>query len=75
MSDSEADTLLLGKHWQSHQVCRFYYCCAADSQANEDKYQLDNNLKIAKFEDFASAVTAYWGHIYFQELAAFQPYV
>ena len=36
------------------KVLRFSGCCSADSQADEDQNQLNNNLKIAKLEDFAS---------------------
>ena len=32
-------------HWQKSQVSRFFGCCTADSKADEDQNQLNNNLK------------------------------
>ena len=49
-------------HWQNPQVCQFSGCCAADSQAEEDQNQLNNNLKMAKLEDFVSPCQGLPGH-------------
>ena len=34
-------------------VCQFPGCCIADSQTDDDRNQLYNNLKIAKLKDLA----------------------
>ena len=42
------------KYVQGPSVHPFSNCCTADSQSNEDKNQLHNNLKTAKLKDFVS---------------------
>jgi len=45
------------RNWQNPQVCPFSGCCTADSQANMNQNQLNNNLKFAKQELRQSLVT------------------
>ena len=45
---------LIGSHWQKSQVRQFFGCSTADSQADEDQNQLNNNLKINELQTFAS---------------------
>ena len=46
---------------QNPQVRRFSGHCATDSRTNEGQYQLNNNLKLAKLEDFVSPDAPSWG--------------
>ena len=45
---------LIYGHWQKSQVRRFFGCCTADSQADKDQNQLNNNFKIVQLETSAS---------------------
>ena len=43
---------LIDSHWQKSQFRRYFGCCTADSQADEDQQQLNNNKKIYELETF-----------------------
>ena len=46
--------LVFISHWQKSQVCLYFGCCTADSQAEKDQNKLNNNLKSVNLETFAS---------------------
>ena len=48
----------INSHWQKSQVCLFFCCCTADSQADEDRNKLNNNHTINKLETFAIDCTS-----------------
>ena len=45
---------IISSHWQKSQVRPNFACCTADSQADKDRNQLNNNLENDELETFAS---------------------
>ena len=45
---------MLTSHWQKSQVNLFFGCCTADLQADKDRNQMNNNLKMDELDTFAS---------------------
>ena len=41
---------LMSSHWKKSRVRRYFGCCTADLQPDENQHQLNNNPKIVKLE-------------------------